>query len=179
MSFTVVKAELEHCNPIASDMRESDRMEVWQSNGRDPLSAITESLGCSPLHCCTMMWHNEPVGMFGVGYRNGIGSPWLLATTSFPQWKRHLVRITKPHTTEWHIRYPILVNFTSLENGMSLKWLKYGGFAIHDDVIHEGRNGGRFVMFTGGYWLQELELPARRQAVIRACYLGNPDNQQD
>ncbi|WP_455153243.1 phage protein Gp13 family protein [Bradyrhizobium cenepequi] len=93
----------------------------------------------------TLAWtgiiDGRPEVMFGVGDLNilaGIGAPWLLGTDAVEQHYRQFLR----HSVSWRDqlleRYPILRNFVDDRNTVSIRWLRWLGFKLHDPVVIGG-----------------------------------------
>lgn len=142
----VVKAEVIHAQRL--QMRDADRAEVYAATGRDPQTALVESV----LHS-TVAWagliEEVPVAIFGVGPLNilsGLGSPWLLGSDELEKHSFELLRKSRPYVTEMHRSYPVLFNLVDQRNVVSQRWLRWLGFTLHAPIPY-GHLGLPFIPF--------------------------------
>jgi hypothetical protein len=120
--------------PIAKEMRISDRVEVWSSHRHAPLKAMTMSFYQSAL-CYTIEHQGKRVGMFGVSPHSFLGDSgniWLLCTKDFDKCHRKLIRHSKGFIKLMLNHYPKLENFVDARNIKSVAWLKFCGADIEE-----------------------------------------------
>ena len=144
----VVKAEWEHIEPIASNMRDGDVLEIWLAGHRTPHQAMQEGFESS-VKAWTIMEDGVPIGMFGVSsvsILGNVGVPWLLGTDEMLKVRRQFVRESMRYLAEAHRLYPRLVNFVHAGNVPSLRWLMWMGFDF-DGPIEAGPDGAEFFKF--------------------------------
>ena len=115
----IIKARSEHIDPIASNMREGDVLEVWLAGHRTPYQAMQEGFESS-VKAWTIMEDGVPIGMFGVSsvsILGDVGVPWLLGTDAMLKIRRQFIRDSAKYLDEAHSLYPRLVNFVHAGNG--------------------------------------------------------------
>lgn len=135
MSLAFAKTTDQHLHPLARNMRDADREEVFASSGHAPLQALELSLLASE-DTTTALLDGEPVAIFGCArLADGIGGPWLLATDDFYKVNpRTVLEVTRAFVNSWLDRYEILANYVHHRNTTSIRWLKAAGFTIHEAV---------------------------------------------
>jgi len=127
--ITVERSTRQDAEFIAFNMRKQDRDEIWASHNFTPQQAVKYSIE-KTIFCLTVKIENRPVCLFGV---NGVtilgnsGVVWLLSTDEiekigfrFARHSRHFVNIMLEY-------YPVLFNHVSVENTVSINWLKMLG----------------------------------------------------
>jgi len=149
MKIEIVRAEREHLEPIAANMRAADAQEVWAASRESPLAALEDSYQKSSF-AYTGLVGGEPVGMFGVGDVNilaGVGAPWLLGTDGMMKIpKRLFLERSRLMVEGWRARYRLLSNYVDGRNTVSIRWLKWLGFEFREDVVMNGVKFYRFEM---------------------------------
>ena len=144
----MVKAEWDHIEPIAANMRDADVLEIWLAGHRTPYQAMQEGFDMS-VKAWTIMEGDTPIGMFGVSsveLLGNMGIPWLLGTDEMLNIKRQFVRESAKYLAEAHKLYPRLANFVHAGNVESLRWLMWLGFDF-DGPIKAGPDGAEFFKF--------------------------------
>lgn len=133
--LVVVKSVMEHIGPIADNMREQDKNEIWAASKSKPHNALLRSYILSE-KAWTVMNGDNPIIMFGVmlyGALSRTGSPWLLGTDDLVNHKRQfLVEGRKILRTEIMPDYSSLLNYVDARNTVSINWLRWLGFDIMD-----------------------------------------------
>lgn len=129
---SIVTATHDHIFPIASNVREADRQEIWDSHMIQPMEALDKSLEASTL-AWTGLADDQPVCMFGVVPASTLsekGIVWMIGTElvniyafQFLRRNRDMVKVMLSH-------YPILENYVSAENIRAIQWLKWLKFKI-------------------------------------------------
>ena len=126
----VVELEPRHAR-IVPYVREADRAEVWASAGCSVASAVAFSIATSRIGWAVEI-EGEPVAIFGVGDAVGGGVPWLLATDAVERFPVHFYRVSKGIVAGMRRRYDYLENYVDARNTLSIRWLKWAGFAVED-----------------------------------------------
>lgn len=134
--YSIVETQDDHLAAIAAGMRVDDVNEVAAMSGRDPLDALKHSMDRSDWSL-TAMADGVPMCVFGVGTASlvpHIGVPWLLGTDLIHGHYRAFLR----GSVQWRDRiagsYGLLVNAVDTRNALSVRWLKWLGFTLHDPV---------------------------------------------
>lgn len=128
------KADIADIAPIAENMRDADRLEIWLSNHMKPYEALRRSLELSDL-AFTIVHDEGPIAMFGVRCQSvlgGIGIPWLLGTDRIKEVRRQFIYEGRRWLDVLQGDYMVLRNYVHEDNRVSLKWLKSLGFTIMD-----------------------------------------------
>ena len=126
-----VPARPEHVAPIAADMRQADRDEIWAARHLTPETALRESLAVS-VCCWTMLADGEPAAMFGVSgpLLGGVGCPWLLGTALLNRHWLRFLRESRDYVGEMLALYPELRNCVDARHVVAIRWLKWLGFTF-------------------------------------------------
>ena len=131
--WRIIPAQAAHIAPIAANMRESDRREVWASHRHEPEQALVTSLESSDM-AWTCLVGGEPAFMWGAARKGSIltltGSPWLLATAALGKVCRDFLRRSRFYVFMMQARFPRLENYVHAENRLSLRWLLWCGFMV-------------------------------------------------
>ena len=133
--WRIIPADAAHIAPIAADMREADRREVWASHRHEPEQALVASLERSDL-AWTCLVDGVPAFMWGAARQGSLitftGSPWLLATPRIEMVRRDFLRRSRFYVDVLQARFPRLENYAHAGNRLSLRWLKWCGFSVAD-----------------------------------------------
>lgn len=133
--WRIIPADAAHIAPIAADMREADRREVWASHRHEPEQALAASLELSDL-AWTCLVDDVPAFMWGAARQGSLitltGSPWLLATPRMDMVRRDFLRRSRFYVERMQARFPRLENHVHAANRLSLRWLKWCGFSVAD-----------------------------------------------
>jgi len=135
-SKIVRQATIEDAMAVAENMREADRLEVWASNHLTPEQAITGSLKRSMMAWAVVGRKGEPVAVFGVGavsIMQDVGFPWLLGTDGVLDIQMEFLKKSRYYVGEMSGLFSQLENFVDSRNIISIKWLEWCGFTIHDE----------------------------------------------
>lgn len=142
------KAYFSDCEVLADKMRESDKQEVWHSDGMSPLVALQTSYDASS-ECHTIISDDgDIIGMFGVAPSsiNGCGAPWLLASEELRKCAREFIPQSKAWIETIHDDYDLLFNYVHAANTVSIRWLKWLGFNFVRELEY-GVNPSQFIEF--------------------------------
>lgn len=130
---------------IARNMREADKREVWRSHRTTPEQSL--ELGIKSEVCLTFCVNEEPVAMFGVSRYTAIspkGVPWLLGTDGIRRAVKYFLSESQKYVAAMNQKYPILENYVDKDNTLSIRWLKWLGFNLKEEVDF---NGHPFIRF--------------------------------
>lgn len=147
--WSVVPAAAGHINRIANRMRAADRIEV-EAFGHTPKESLRLALRGSSLAWAAIR-DGQPEALFGlrtVSVIGGVGQPWLLASDRFYEGRRAMLRLAPGFIAAMQNETPILVNHVAVENDKAIRFLKWVGFAIGEDVVEVG--GVEFHRFSKG-----------------------------
>ena len=174
--WEIVPAAPAHVAPIAAHMREADRREVWTSHRHTPLQALEASLAASTL-AWTCLVDGIPAFMWGVARRGSLlsttGAPWLLGTSAMWRVQRDFLRQCPAYVAAMQAAFPRLENYVHAENSVSLRWLRWLGFAI-DTGTPWLFGGEQFYKFTnaGGASVHKPAVVVRQTSVAEV--FANP-----
>lgn len=144
----IVQASPGHAAPIAENMREADKREIWASDRLLPLYALKQSVLMSR-ESWTCLVHGVPAFMWGVARKgcilSDVGIPWLLGTDAILEVRREFLRQSRAYVARMHRGFARLENIVHADNEMSIRWLKWCGFTIEKEPIE--RNGELFFPF--------------------------------
>lgn len=127
----ILPAQPQHIGPIASRMRQIDRIECW-TMGHSPKNALRLGLMGSTL-AWTAKVDGRPEAMFGaspISFLEGRGRPWLLLTDTGGKHLKALLRLGRIYTRAIHEHYPILENWVHADNAPTIRWLSRLGYAV-------------------------------------------------
>lgn len=152
MASTEIRpARPEDVEPIAADMREADRREVWASSLATPRLALERSLAASAV-AWTGLVDGRPAAMFGaapLSELSGRGSAWLLGARALAIIPRDFLLRSKDMVGLMLERFPVLTNLVDARNAASLRWLRWLG-AQFGPARPYGPLGALFVPFELG-----------------------------
>lgn len=143
----LVPAQLEHVEPIATRMRDWDRVEA-EAMGHTPGEALRLGIMAS-VDCYTVMIDGEPEGMIGLvpkSILDGEGSPWLLGTDVIGMNPRPLLVLSRKLIGVWRDSLRNLTNLVAAENARTIRYLRRLGFTVEEERQVIG--GVDFVKFT-------------------------------
>jgi hypothetical protein len=126
-STRIVKATKEHIDPIATDMRAMDALEV-RCFRSTPKKALQEGLENSQLVFTATDLKQNPLAMFGCGGVSGqAGYIWLLANNDFKLIRRDFVKAAHDWVKALVTPFKFCGNLIHAENKESILWLKHCG----------------------------------------------------
>lgn len=144
----IVQASPGHAAPIAENMREADKREIWASDRLLPLYALKQSVLMSR-ESWTCLVRGVPSFMWGVARKgcilSDVGVPWLLGTDAILDVRREFLRQSRAYVSRMHKGFARLENIVHAENTLSIRWLKWCGFTIENEPVK--RNGELFFPF--------------------------------
>jgi hypothetical protein len=134
----IITARPTHIGPIATRMRDIDRMEC-AAVCHSPKDALRQGLMTSSV-VWTALIDGRPEAMFGavpISEINGKARIWLLMTDKAAEQQVALVRLGWKFTMACHVHYPILENYVHARNDVAIRWLSRLGYAVGAvDVIN-------------------------------------------
>lgn len=146
VSFAPVgPGDIEH---VAANIREADRIEVYESSRREVLQALTQSTERSE-RTAVVQWDGEPVAVFGVGrlsLTSDVGVPWMLGTDVLTKNAKHLLPYAPPMVSKMMQGHGVLRNLVHDDNKASIRWLRSMGFRMSEPIA-AGWRGGMFRVF--------------------------------
>jgi hypothetical protein len=144
---------------ILADIREADVTEM-AALGITPEIAMADGLKRSDW-AMTGLLDGVPVCMFGVAPRSiilGEGVPWMLAANGLERAQVKFLKTCRPAVNLMRASYPKLMNFVHADNSVTIKWLRWLGFAFAPPNWPEDAepprytiNGHPFLLFSIGF----------------------------
>lgn len=150
-----MRIEIRHADPadippLAANMREADRREIWATSLSEPGPALARSLERSAL-AWTGLIDGRVAAMFGAGgpisIIGGGASAWLLGTPEIAKIPRFFLVESKGYVRQMLDRFPVLQNYVDARNRATLSWLRRLG-AEFGEAQPYGVLGLDFVPFT-------------------------------
>ena len=142
----IVTANLTHVGPIATRIREADRLEC-EAFGRSPKTALRVGLRASTL-ALTAKLNGKPIAMFGVvpnSLLESRGQPWLLGTDDVLDHARTFIEAGPRILSRMSASYRRLENHVWVGNHRAIRLLRHWGFSVGGDAMNFG--GLPFVPF--------------------------------
>jgi hypothetical protein len=124
----------EDLEPIAANMAQADRDEIWASNHALPLDALKRGFDAGPSF--TVELKGEPIAMFGVTsmgkHDDQAGVAWLLGTDKIKTTQTAFLRLSRKVFKMLLSLCPVLYNFVDVRHKRSIEWLKWCGAAFSE-----------------------------------------------
>lgn len=134
--LTVVHSSHDDIKYVARNMREQDRIEIRFSSDSSPLDALMKGYRKSD-SCWTVLIDGVPAVIFGVRRASictNNAVVWMLATDRIKEVPYQFVRESRRILNRLLQSYNMVYNYVWEENVVSIQWLKWLGFEIHDPV---------------------------------------------
>ena len=128
----IVEAHRDHALFVGANMREEDIREIAIVSTLMPRVEIVRCFNRSSL-CWTAVIDDEPAALFGVakGAEDAnIGIPWLLGTDKTRTVRKAWLQESRRYLEEMRKLHPKLVNYVDVNNGQSVRWLRWLGFYL-------------------------------------------------
>lgn len=94
--------------------------------------------------------NSQPVGLLGVeDAGEGLGIPWMVGTPEMAKIKLFLCRNSAKYVEEMKKGFTKLANYVSVENKLSIGWVRWCGFTLHPPIPY-GPFGYLFHPFEAG-----------------------------
>ncbi|MDP3869929.1 hypothetical protein [Phenylobacterium sp.] len=145
--LTQVPATLQHVRDLLPTLRPEDARELQSSSGGAPFVSMVRAIGLSDWSVAALDEDNLPVVLFGLARLDeGVGTPWMVASTKITQHALQVARFTRPIVAKMNRDYPILWNRADLRNSLHLKWLRWAGFRF--GALVDAPDGSPFIEFS-------------------------------
>jgi len=118
---------------MMSSMRDADRAELIATGV--PLDVGMEFTFRTAVEAYAGFADGKLVCVFGVSYINRIANsvaPWNIATDLINRYQFQFARRNKSMIMSWKNKYSIMRNYVHANNKLSIKWLGWLGFTIHE-----------------------------------------------
>jgi hypothetical protein len=148
-TYKAIPTVREDIEILKGNLRAADVQEVtamWEGSVDDALVASYENAAL----CWTIIKKDTPIAVFGVGYGDKMGIPWMLGTDGVEGAALAIVRHSKEFVAQMLEQFDYLENYVDARNTLSLNWLKWCGFTIEPAEAY-GKNGEMFHRF----WMQK------------------------
>ncbi|CAN5143222.1 hypothetical protein BH10PSE12_BH10PSE12_16570 [soil metagenome] len=142
----IVPSRFTHIGPIATRMREADRIEC-EAMGQTPKHALRDGFMLSDA-AWTALVDGRPEAMFGWLTTSAIGRevrPWFLGTASVYAHGRALLTLGPKYVSNLSRSSSSARNWVSATNDRAIRLLKKWGFSIGDEI--QVRRGVPFLEF--------------------------------
>lgn len=127
--YAIVLATWAHVRDLAATMRAADKAEC-AALGYGPYDALRTSVG-STAEPFAGLADGKVVCLFGVS--NGL-HPWLLASDDLLRHRREFLRASRAWVEGVRREYPVLYNWVGADNVLAIRWLRWLGFTVTDQV---------------------------------------------
>lgn len=117
-------------------LREADLIECRRMTGRPIHEALHHSWAVS-LHRYAVVLNDDPVafaGCYPLNLFEGVGSPWLITTNEAPRHWWRFLKFSRLILEIFKQDYNKLTNVVDAENKTSIKWLKWLGFNVSEEI---------------------------------------------
>ena len=138
LSLAVEPARLVHVGPIASRMREMDRIET-AAFGHSPREALRAGLIAGK--AWTVLVDDAPEAMFGLVVTSAIegrGTPWMLGTDAIYRHAREMIRLAPTVMARAFDSCRRLDNLVSADNARAIRLLWRWGFTVEERELTIG-----------------------------------------
>lgn len=120
---------------LSLDLRQADREEAKAFVGVPPMEALVYCLEDS-VDVWVVIHEDKIEGVFGVALVPGHGVPWFVATDKFREFRITFAKESKTVVRSLLKRYEKLINFVDSRHTASIKWLRWLGFEVDEDIEH-------------------------------------------
>lgn len=127
------KTEESDILPISENLRASDLEEIRIAAGLPPHDCLMYGYKESD-ECNTIVLDGVPSAMFGITRVEWGGVPWLLSTSDFRCVRYSFLKRSKKWLDEAAPKYNLLKNVVHDENVVAIRWLKFLGFEITNEI---------------------------------------------
>ena len=134
---------------LVANLRPLDAQELTAASGEDLHNSVRRALHISP-HRWAIEADGELVilgGVVPVSILGGVGSPWMLGTTTMDRLPGALTRVGMHYRDVAKSLFPELVNYVDARNVKAIRWLKRLGFTMSDTPVPYGVKGLPFYKF--------------------------------
>jgi len=131
VEISVRPATIHDAISLGPRMKREDADEAYAAIGLGPQASLILSLQASEV-AGTGLIDGIPIVMFGVVRDGNKGMPWLLGSSDIQRVSRRFLRESKLCVREMKKRFDLLENFVDARHTVSIHWLRWLGFTIHD-----------------------------------------------
>lgn len=125
----VVPTSLKHIAELSVTMRQEDKDEIWHLARLSPEEALRRSYDGSR-YIRTVILDDRVVAIFGCGWVETTGIPWMLASPSLLKIKKTFLRHCRDYLLEMSEGCSVLTNVAWSKNTVHLQWLQWLGFEM-------------------------------------------------
>ncbi len=149
VDYTIIDTTEEHVEELSHSMRPEDMAECWAAGHHLPYDALKISLSYtnSPK---TGLVDGRVMAIWGVGKLSQLsetGIPWMLTSVLVEDHYRTFLRYSKRLLDEIKKEVVVFDNVVDARNIVSIRWLTWLGFTIHDPTPY-GPDNMLFHRFT-------------------------------
>ena len=134
-----IDATLENIKPIMGSVKKMDDVESMRYAGLpidEALKVCVERSYYSKL----LIVNDKLIAVFGVRSANDsvlryAGHPWMVTIDNAEGFAKAIVKYSKKAVKDMLEKFDVLVNFVSVDNEVSIRWLKWCGFKFEDRPI--------------------------------------------
>ena len=125
---------------LTQNLRQCDLDEIEAMAAVQPGDALRASLALSSHAYAVTCQGSRPIAIFGAAPHPlpGVGIVWMLGTDDIQTEAVGIARRTRHYFNELNAAYPILWNYIDARNEVSLRWLRWGGFALIGETEFRG-----------------------------------------
>ena len=137
VNFKVRIASAKEVFAMRGRLREADVEELEAVHGDGKSDVMLMQSYMKSKKSWVGMLDDKPVLVFGVGEASMLGTkgiPWLLGTKEVESCALAVARHSKEYITKMHEDYDMLENYVSVDNHLSLGWLRWCDFTIDDPI---------------------------------------------
>lgn len=127
-------------------MRDDDVHELETIFDQSPYEALRVATDKSS-ETYAARFEGRPIAVFGVVPMTKLGSygsPWFLGTDELLRHPRAMLQFGRAGVAHWLRRYTLLMNFVSVRNTASIRWLTRIGFKLEEPVAIRGEMAHQF-----------------------------------
>lgn len=136
MTYKIVTTTQDHMEELSHTMRAADVRECWAAYHFAPRDALKHSMYHTQTPR-TGLYNNRVICIWGVGkvsYLSKEGIPWMLTSNLVNVHYREFLRAAPILLNDMKKEAVVLINMVDARNKISIKWLKWMGFEIHNPV---------------------------------------------
>lgn len=149
---SVVPYEEDHRAAILANLRDVDARELYMLTRLRPPAAF-DMTASGAVRMWTGFEGDELICVFGINRRtplSSVGVPWLIGTDALEKHYRTFGKHSIEYTRLFERAFPQMENFVLAENLVTVRWLKWLGFAM-DEPTPMGFANAPFIRFTKGF----------------------------
>lgn len=132
-----VPALRDHARALAPRLRDADREEVKAQSGLAPGAALLASVAMG--NATAALEDGVVIALFGCPRWSVLGEggvPWMLGCNRVLEIPTVVLRHNKRFVEQWRSEFAYLSNHVDARNEVSIRWLRWLGFTIHDPAPH-------------------------------------------